>query len=223
MKSFAAVLLVLFVICSSAYGQGAYLDRGQSGVEIGGGYSTNKDGTGIGVNAGFAVNNIFDIGIGLENFSYTQKIFGAPMTALSFSPNVTCYVIKNNEKLPLSFAVTAGYGWQTNSSDALDYYNLKMTSESFSIGGSLFGNLKVSESFRIKPSFGFGYIIGEAKLEDEDGNKITKKDDTTVLLLGLGLAFDVPPQNIFVISPAVSISNGTTSFGVGLSLIIRNH
>jgi len=223
MKSFAAVLFVLIVICSTVYGQGAYLERGQSGVEIGGGYSTNKDGTGIGVNAGFTVNNIFDIGIGVENFSYTQKISQSPMTALSFSPKVTCYVVKNKEELPLSFAVSAGYGWQTNSSAALDYYSLKMTSESFSVGGSLFGYLKVSESFHIKPSVGFAYIIGEAKLEDEDGNKITKKDDTTVLLLGLGLAFNIPPKNIFVLSPAVGISNGTTSFGVGLSLIIRTH
>ena len=219
MKSLFTVLFMLSAVCSSIYGQGAYLERGQSGFGIGAGFSTNEDVTGIGGRVGYSVNGIFDFGIIVESFSFDQKLLGADLSATVISPSITFYAIKQNDEIPLSFAIGAGYDWQTYSNDVLDDFNIDMTGGFFSVGGSLFGYFNASESFRIQPSIGFTYVTGEVKLEDSNGNEETEKDDTTVFSLGLGLAFNTSPNNIFVISPRVGISEGTTSFAVGLSFI----
>lgn len=218
MKSFYTVIIVLF-LSSSVFGQGAYLERGQSGFGIGGRFSTNEDVTGIGGSVGYSVNGIFDFGIGVESFSFDQKLLGSDLSATVISPSITFYALKQNDEIPLSFAIGAGYDWQTYSNDVLDDFNIDMTGGFFSVGGSLFGYFKASESFRIQPSVGFTYVTGEVKLEDSNGNEETDKDDTTVFGLGIGLAFNTSPKNIFVISPRVGISEGTTSFGIGLSFI----
>jgi hypothetical protein len=219
MKSFITVFIIFLFSCS-IYGQGAYLERGQSGFGIGGGFSTNEDVTGIGGSVGYSVNGIFDFGIGVESFSFDQKLLGADLSATVISPSLTFYALKQNDEIPLSFAIGAGYDWQMYSNDVLDDFNIDMTGGFFSIGGSLFGYFKASESFRIQPSIGFSYITGEVKLEDNAGNEESEKDDTTVFGIGLGLAFNISPKNIFVISPRVGISEGTTTFGVGLSFIL---
>ena len=218
MKSFSTVFIMLLFACS-VYGQGAYLDRGQSGFGIDGGFATNEDVTGISGSVGYSVNGIFDFGIGVKSFSFDQKLLGADLGATAISPSITFYALKQNDEIPLSFAIGAGYDWLTYSCDALDDYNVDMTGGFFSVGGSLFGYSKVSESFRIQPSVGFTYVTGEVKLEDSDGNEETEKDDTTVFNLGLGLAFNNSQKNIFVIFSCVGISEGTTTFGVSLSFI----
>lgn len=219
MKTFYS-LFTVFLFSTLIYGQGAYLDRGQSGFGIGAGFSTNEDVTGIGGSVGYSVSGIFDFGISVDRFSFDQKLFGEDLSATVISPSVTFYALKQNEDLPISFAIGAGYDWQTYANDVLDDNNVDMTGGFFSVGGSLFGYFQASNSFRIQPSVGFSYVTGELKVEDNNGNEETEKDDTTVFGLGLGLAFNTSPSNVFVISPRVSISEGTTSFGVGLTFIL---
>jgi len=219
MKSLFRIFIILALVCSSTYGQGAYLERDQNGFGIGAGFSTNDDVTGIGGSVGYSVNGIFDFGIGVESFSFDQKLLGADLSATVISVSITFYAIKQNDESPISFAIGAGYDWQTYSNDVLDGFNIDMSGGFFSVGGSLFGYFNGSESFRIQPSVGFTYVTGEVKLEDSNGNEETEKDDTTVFSLGIGIAFNTAPNNIFVISPRVGISEGTTTFGIGLSFI----
>jgi len=213
-------LIIVFLLSTSIYGQGAYLDRGQSGFDIGASFLTNKDATGIGGSVGYSVSGIFDFEIGVARYSFDQKLFGEDLSAMVISPSVTYYALKQNEDLPISFAIGAGYDWQTYSNKVLDDNNVDMTGGFFSVGGALFGYFQTSSSFRIQPSVGFSYFTGEQKVKDNNGNEETEKDDTTVFSLGLGLVFNTSLTNVFVISPRVGISEGTTSFGVALTFIL---
>lgn len=219
MKTFYSVIIV-FLLSTSIYGQGAYLDRGQSGFGFGASISTNKDATGIGGSVGYSFSGLFDFEIGVGRYSFDQKLFGEDLSATVISPNVTFYALKQNEDLPLSFAIGAGYDWQTYSNKVLDDNNIDMTGGFLSVGGVLFRYFQASNSFRIQPSVGFSYFTGEQKVKDNKGNETTEKDDTTVFSLALGLAFNTSPTNVFVISPRIGISEGTTSFGVALTFIL---
>jgi len=219
MKKFYSLILV-FLLSTSIYGQGAYLERGQSGFGIGAGFLTNKDATTIGGTVGYSVSGIFDFGIGVDRVSFDQKLLGEDLSATVISPSVTFYALKQNENLPISLALGAGYDWQTYSNYALDDNNEDMTGGFFSVGGALFGYFKAPNSIRIHPSVGFSYVTGNLKVSDDKGNEKTEKDDSTVFSLALGLAFNTSPNNVFVISPRVGISEGTTSFGVGLTFIL---
>lgn len=219
MRSIFTVITFL-VIAVSVYGQGAYLERGQSGIDIGAGFSTTDDGNDyFWGNVGYSVSGIFDFGISVGRLNYDEKLFNSDLSATVISPNITVYALKQNDDIPLSFAIGAGYEWVSYSNDVLNDYNIDMTGWAFSVGGSLFGYFQASNSFRIQPSVSFSYVTAEIKLEDSYGNEESEKDDTTVFSLALGLAFNTSPKNILVISPRVGISENTTISGVVLSFI----
>ncbi len=185
MKTFYS-LIIVFLLSTSNYGQGAYLERGQSGFGIGANFLTNEDVTSIGGSVGYSVSGIFDFGIGVDRLSFDQKLLGENLSATVISPSVTFYALKQNDNLPISFALGAGYDWQIYYNDALKNNNVDMTGGFYSVGGVLFGYFQASNSFRIQPSVGFSYFTGELKVEDDNGNEETEKDNTTVFSLALG-------------------------------------
>jgi hypothetical protein len=219
MKLLFKIFIMLF-ISISVFGQGAYLEKGKNGFGIGAGFSTNEDVAGIGGSIGYSVYDFFDFGIGVSSYSFDQQLLGSDLSTTVISTSITSYPLKQNDEIPLSFAISVGNNWQTYSNDVLDDNDIDMTGDFFSIGGSLFEYIQVSNSFRIQPSVSFSYVTGETKIKDSYGNKESEEDDTTVFGLGLGFAFNTSSNNIFVITQRVSISKGTTSFGVGFTFIL---
>lgn len=220
---FLYTIICELLFFTSIFGQGAYLEIGQSGFGIGGGFSTNEDVTGIGANVGYSFKDILDFGIGVESYNFDEQLLGEDLVATVISPSIIFYPFKQDDKLPISLAIGATYDWQTYSNDVLDDYNIDMTGNFISMGGSLFGYFKPSFSFRIQPSIGFSYVTGKMKVEDSNGNTESEQDDTTIFTLGLGLAFNTTQSNIFVISPRVGINEGTTTFGLGLIFIFTTN
>lgn len=213
MKSlFTIIFISLFSV--TVFGQGAFLEKGQSGFGIGAGFVTNKDVTGFGGIIGYSVSGILDFGVSLNRFNFDQKLLGSDLSATVISPIVTFYALKQNEDIPFSFSIDASYDWQNYSNDVLDNNNIDMTGGFFSAGSSLFSNFRASSSMRIQPSISFSYVTGEVILEDNNGNEKTEKDNTTVFDFSLALAFDTSPNNIIVVKPRVSINEGTTSCGI---------
>lgn len=98
-------------------------------------------------------------------------------------------------------------------------FDIDMTGNFFSIGASLNSIIETSETMSIQPEIGFSYITGELKLED-DVESETESDNTTVFGLGLSLIFETSPTNIFVVSPALGISDDVTTFGISLSFVL---
>ena len=76
---------------------------------------------------------------------------------------------------------------------------------------------------RIQPSISLSYVTGEVKMKYPNGYEETQKDDSTVFGLNLAFAFDSYIKNIIVITPRVSVSQSTTSFGVEVGYVFASN
>jgi outer membrane usher protein FimD/PapC len=218
MKKLQLIILTAIFLPSIAFSQGEYLEKGQNGVGISAGFSTNKDANAFGAGVGYSFSGIFDIG-----FSYTRATSDdePEISANNILPSVSIHLLKQNENLPISISFSAGYVKGFYSSEFLDEYDLDMSSSGFIVGGSIFGKMKINPNFSIMPSFGISYYSLTLKLEDQYGDYIDEDDSTTNINLGLPLLFDMN-NNLLVISPGVSINDDYNTFVVDLSFVFPN-
>jgi hypothetical protein len=135
MKSLFLIVFI-FVLSIPIYGQGSFLDKGQNGFGFSAGFVTNKDVSGFGGSLGYSVSGIFDLGISLTRFGFVQQLLGSDISAIVISPDITFYILKQDDDMPISFSIGADYEWQDYSNDVLKENNITQTGGYFSIGGS---------------------------------------------------------------------------------------
>lgn len=213
----------LFVLISTfpavVFSQGYYLERGQSGFGVSGGFSSNKDASLVSGSVGYSAAGTFDFGLSVSQISFADKFLGEEITAMSRSPYVTVHAVKQNETTPFSVALSASYVNDTYSSRALDDNNLEMFSTGYTIGLALYGDVVASPTMKVQPKIGIKYFDSEAEIKDNVGNSITAKEDGTIVGLGFALLFQATSQSIFGISPSVSVNKSNKSFSIDAGFI----
>jgi hypothetical protein len=216
--------MILLLLCSAigftAYSQSSFLDKGQNGFGINGGFSSNEDLTGFFGSVGYSFSGIFDLGLSVGRFGFKEQLLGEDFKATEISPNASFFVIKQDEKIPVSFSLNASYHSIKYSNKLLSDYGIGVTGNAFSLGASLYSKFEASDAMRVQPSIGFAYITGSVKTENQNGLSDTEDIDTTLFALGLSLIFQTSPNNSFVVTPSLSFGDDVTTFGITLSLII---
>lgn len=218
MKKITLSFTLCFIIIISAQAQSLFLERGQNGFGISGGFSTNEDISGFSGGVGYSFSGVFDLGISVGRFGFDQQFLGEDLNATTISPFASYLIVKQDEQIPVTFALNASYERQIYSNKVLSDNYIDMNGNFFLIGASLYSMFEVSEAMKIQPSIGFNYITGELKLEDSTGSD-TESDNTTLFTLGLSLVFQMSPTNKFVVTPAIGFGNDVTTFGISLSFI----
>ncbi len=224
MKIIILPFLILGCITSLTFAQSSYLEKGQNGFGINGGFSTNDDVSGFAGVVGYSFSGVFDLGVSLSRFGFDQQLLGEELNATVISPYASYIVIKQDESTPVSFSLDGSYERQIYtsdvSSDVLSNNDIDMTGNYFTIGAELFTDFEASDAMKIQPRIGVNYVTGEIKLEDSSGSSETENNNTTVFNLGLSLIFETSPSNSFVVTPALGIQDEGTTFGLSLSFII---
>ena len=218
MKKIALSLILCFGIIVSAQAQSSFLEKGQNGFGINGGFSTNEDISGFIGGIGYSFSGVFDLGISVGRFGFDQQLFGEDLNATTISPFASYLIVKQDEQIPVSFALNGSYERQFYSNRVLSDNDIDMTGNFFTIGASLYSMFEASEAMKIQPSIGFNYITGELKVEDSTGSD-TESDNTTLFTLGLSLIFQTSPTNTFVVTPALGFGDDVTTFGISLSFV----
>jgi hypothetical protein len=213
-------LIILIAFPLTVFGQGAFLEKGQSGFGVGADLVTNDDLTALGGSVGYSVSGIFDFGFSVYHSGFEEKFYGEDLSAISLSPSVSFYPVKQNENTPISLSLDAGYEWDKYSNDILRKLDLKMNGNYFSMGVSLFGYVRADKLLKVQPVASISYVTGNTKIKDNYGNNTYKDDHVTIFGLGLSLIFDTSPGTIFVITPRISTSEEVTSFGLALAFVI---
>lgn len=214
MKSFVT-MLILILFSSAIFGQGAFLERGQSGLGVGVGFSTNKSSTGFGGSLNYSISGIFDLGI-----SVSQSNSDHDLSVTVVSPTISYYPLKQNEYAPFTIAFSLGYGSEKFSSDSFDD-DMKMSGEFFFIGATVHRTLiDALSTTKIQPMIGVTYVTNTTKIEDEWG---AEKIGNGNLGLSLGVAwlFTISSKSILVMTPHIGFSEGPTSFGVDVAFIFK--
>ncbi len=220
MKKIILTFLILGCITSLTFAQSSYLEKGQNGFGIDGGFSTNDDVSGFSGGFGYSFSGVFDLGISLSRLGFDQQLLGEDLNATVISPYASYIVIKQDQSIPVSFSLGGSYQRQMYSNDVLSNNDIDMTGNYFTIGASLFTDVEASDAMKIQPRIGVNYSTGETKIEDSSGNSESEDDNTTGFNLGLSLIFETSPNNSFVVTPAFGIQDEVTTFGLSLSFII---
>jgi hypothetical protein len=224
-KNIAVTLATALLFACSVYAQGEYLEKGQSGFGISGGFASNEDASSFGATAGYSVKGMFDFGLSFARVSFEDELADAEgnpseLSATAISPHVTFHAIKQEpDKFPLSIALGVSYEHDSYSSDALDDFDLTLSANSWLFGGSVYSNIKMTPNFQLQPRGGVTYISTKSKLEDDAGNSISDTESTTLFGFGLSLIFKTSENNRFIVSPGVGISDDNTTFSVGAGFV----
>jgi len=218
MKKIILSLILCFGIIFSAQAQSSFLEKDQNGFGINGGFSTNDVISGFSGGVGYSFSGVFDLGISVGRFGFDQQFFGEDLNLTTISPFASYFIVKQDDQIPVSFALNGSYQKQIYSNKVLSDNDIDMTGNFFTIGASLYSKFEASEAMKIQPSIGFDYITGELKVEDSFESH-TESDNTTLFTLGLSLIFQTSPTNNFVVTPALGFGDDVTTFGISLSFV----
>jgi len=219
MKKIILSIFLCLGFMASALAQSTVLEKGQNGFGISAGFASNEDISGFSGSFGYSFSGVFDLGVTIGRFGFDEQLFGDDLNLTSISPYASYYIVKQDERTPVSFSIDGSYHREIYSNRALSDFDIDMTGNFFSIGASLYSMFVSSETMKIQPGVGFSYITGELKIQDEF-ESVTESDNTTVFSLGLSLIFETSPTNIFVVTPSLGIGDNVTTFGVSLSFIL---
>jgi hypothetical protein len=211
-------LLLCIMLTINIYSQSSFLNEGQSGLGIGGLVFSDKNGTGFGGTIGYSLYGVFDLGFSIDRYEYKEKDLGEDLSVITMTPSINYFIVKQNGGTPLSVTLHAGYDKYKFYNYAYEQNNIKVKGDFYFVGGSVLGDFMTVNSITIQPSLSIYYTWGEFNI-DYNSYKETQEDELTSFTFKLALIYETIRSNKFVIAPRVSLSEGTTSFGIGLTFI----
>lgn len=187
------VLFSVILSFSHSYSQGIFLEKGEFGVFVDGGYSKFENGNGTSFGAGFSAGGYFEFEISrstseieMSNYYYSdKKDFSS--TSVLFG----AVLIKKKAQLELNFGFTS----PDLGSDAL--------LAGFNVGSEI----KLHEKLSFYPMFSFAVGI---PIEENSGNPVTALGVAAQFLIG---------DHVYV-GPSFALSEGNFSWGVSAGMII---
>jgi hypothetical protein len=110
---------------------------------------------------------------------FRPKLFGENLNATTISPFVSYLIVKQEEQIPVTFALDGSYERQIYSNTVLSDNDIDMNGNFFTIGASLYSMFEVSEAMKIQPGIGFNFFTGKLNSKILQG-QIPKVITTTV-------------------------------------------
>lgn len=222
MKKIILALVIFGAVSTLSFAQSSYLEKGQNGFEISGEYSANENGSGFNGKIGYSFSGVLDLGLTLNRFGFDQPFLGEDYHVTVISPVVSYIPVKQDDSIPVSFAVNGAYQRLIYSGDGLDKNNVDMWGDYFIIGASLFSYFEVSDIMKIQPRAGVLYMTGEIKAEDSS-NAAVFSNNSTALNLGVSFIFEASTSNSFVVNPSIGIREEDTTYRLSLRFVLPHN
>ncbi len=89
MKKIILTFLILGCISTLTFAQSSFLEKGQNGFGISGGFSTNENISGFSGEVGYSFSGIFDLGASISRFGFDQQLGGEDLNATVISPFIS--------------------------------------------------------------------------------------------------------------------------------------
>lgn len=210
-------LLLVVLISNIAFSQGDYLQRGQNGIGLNFGFSSNSDASGIGGNISYSASGVVDISISITSVTFDD----VDISAIAISPSLIFYAIKQEQgKFPISMAFGLGYERDSYSGDYLDQRDWEMNGNYFVFGFNIFGKINTNSLTTFQPFGSISHATGTTKVTDGLGNSDSEDDSTTSFGLGISMFFETSPKSIIRIDPRISFTEDYTTFSITLGVIL---
>lgn len=187
------VLLNLIFSFSHIYSQGIFLEKGEAGIFLNGGYTGLENNYATSFGGGFALGGIFEFGFStststleINNYYYSKDI-----SVSSNTVSLGAVLIKKKAQLELN----------------LGYSTSDLGSDVFMVGFNVGNKISLHKDISWYPilSFAVGIPTGE-----NSGNPVT----------AVGATFPLFIAKHFYIGPSFGLSDGNTSWGFTAGLLI---
>jgi hypothetical protein len=220
-KAPAASLGLFLASCLAAFPQSSVLKRGQYGLGLSAAYATNSGASGFSGAAGAGLGGIFDVSFSAGRATYEPEASEfADLKATSFGPEFRAHVIKqNSSRAPISLALSIGYTRDDFSSPDLDANELRMWANTFSVGGTVYRDVRLSRRAYLQPYAGLAYVNTRFKVS-EAGVPYSNEGGMAAFSLGLPLVYSVSEKTLFIVQPGLAFNKDTTTFAVSAGLVV---
>lgn len=193
-NSFALAVLISFIFSvSQIYSQGIFLEKGEAGVFLNGGYTGLESGYATSFGGGFALGGIFEFGfssttstIELNNYYYSKDIRVSSNTV-----SLGVVLIKKKAQLELN----------------LGYSTSDVGSDAFMVGFNVGSKIQLHKDISWYPILSFAVGIPTA---ENSGNPVTAVGATLPLFIA----------KLFYLGPSFGLSDGNTSWGFTAGILI---
>lgn len=172
--------------------------------------------------AGYSFFGVVDLDFSIFKASPREDIAGNGLKVFSYSPEITVYLLKQNEtSIPLSFAVSANYERDSYSSAQLAKFNQTLVGDYFWYSGTIYENIKISPAAYIQPAAVVGYSAGTNKLRYTGGYTETRNNDALLYGVGVSVVGRNSPSGQVAFTPAFLFTKKVTIFSLDLDFIIE--
>lgn len=217
----ALALLIALTLSTQLFSQAGYwLNEGQNGAAVGLQIASINRFTGIGVDASYAINGTFDLGLGLSHGSWDWDFKDLSLTGIN--PFIVGHILKQEEDyLPMSISLFAGYNYGFVSSDILDAFGYELKQGTV-YGGVNFNSIfEASRHVDIMPFAAIQYGSTKVTLKDVDfGSKVSESDGQVSFTLGVSVNLKLRNGNILAIFPSLNFVEGETGFTMNFKYIL---
>ena len=187
-------MLISFIFSvSQIYSQGIFLEKGEAGVFLNGGYTGLESGYATSFGGGFALGGIFEFGfssttstIELNNYYYSKDIRVSSNTV-----SLGVVLIKKKAQLELN----------------LGYSTSDVGSDAFMVGFNVGSKIQLHKDISWYPILSFAVGIPTA---ENSGNPVTAVGATLPLFIA----------KHFYLGPSFGLSDGNTSWGFTAGILI---
>ncbi|MGE5621361.1 MAG: hypothetical protein ACM3U0_02175 [archaeon] len=208
MKYLFVFILTLFSF-SFVFAQGEYIVKGQNayGFSISG--STSPELTAVSGNAAVSNSGIVDLGIGYSIMSSKKEIPGWESRYTIISPFAKAHFLKQSGSYPVTVSALLRYDiYKVNST--VD--STKNSLGSWSVGGAVFHELKLSESYSLQPSVTFSVTKLPRHEYEISGRTITGAEASAAVIAKIN-------EKRIIVKPGIGYSDGVMSYFVSLEFV----
>lgn len=217
--------LIVVIQTGTVLAQGAFLKKGESGLGVGAGFTTNKDAFGYGGSLGYSISGYFDLSGSVSGTSVSMtpqlEFIGSSyrLSVTSFDFGGTAYISREDSaNQPFDLAVSVDYERDYYSSQALSSRGINISGEDFTFGGTLFRNISVSPMDYLQPSVTVAFLISAVTTNQGPYSGGTSEN---ILVYSAGLTYVVKNTfaNEFLFTPAVAIDKHDVTFSLTAGIV----
>lgn len=227
-RIFLLTVSVSLMAVTAARAQSAYLQKGQSGWEVSGEFSSGQGLESGSVTAGYSSRGIIDAVVTLSRLSFPNPypldfvVAGRRVTGSAFSMMFSAHVVKQDRQTyPLSISLSAGcYMGSFSLPGSQNALEMSVENGYMSYGGTIYRDIHLSSNFFIQPALSYFYSegfggVGETYYRPQVGNDYVRS-----FITGVSFAMRIPGSETLVIEPAFTSSRGKNFLSIDAGVVV---
>ncbi len=215
--------IILFFLFSSTlmFGQGSLVSKETNAAYLDGAYLHSSEVTGYNFSGGFVFDGTYNFGLSLGALDPEATYFGSKLNATTFSAEFSFFPLKqDNDSTPLSISVHIGYGQTDYSSEVLDRTNTTLSSNIFSVGGTIYRELKVRGKVKFQPFFSLSnHRATYSDAYPRINSNASETENFFVAGFGMSIMTRISHDALLYATPELTVSKHPNLFSLRAGLI----